>query len=124
MSDKFEVLNALQLWDFEIVSFGGAGGSYDALVVHGSRDLSYYRNAAITFIDVTYIECPVRFSHARFRQVTDDEREALRSRVELDGTPFCVVADDGDASQREYYIVARDVSIDVRTVHWSENVGG
>ena len=70
-------LNALGCWDFRITLFDG----WRLQIIGGtSLDYSSSHTDEIEFYGVTYIACPIDFSHAQFRLGTEAEKEML-SRI-------------------------------------------
>jgi hypothetical protein len=122
MTDTFQELNCLRLWDFEIHSFELLGGSdEDVLVIRASRDFSYYHNAELRFVGVEYIELPTRFHHARVRGASVDEVAALRRRVDFEGSVFCITEDSDSPDACIRYVIAKSVGIDLTTVRYHQD---
>ena len=115
----FDGLNSLQLLDFEVHSFESQrDGSTDVLTIRGSRNFAYYHNAEIRFSGVEYCELPTRFSHAHFRAASIEETEALRRRVEFEGSVFSIVEERDSDFERVRVVVAAAVEVLLETVQY------
>lgn len=84
-----EQLTELPAWDFSIAGFRG-----DDLIIAGGTDgpISPERaSVTLHFINVSYIECPMEFSHAGIRLASEAERSYLNKRCAVDTGMFCYV---------------------------------
>jgi hypothetical protein len=107
----------LALWDFEVRSFGtNQEDGDDSLVIVGSRDLTYYYDAKVTFLGVDYLALPTRFSHGLFRLATADEIASLSAHVEPSSRVYCIVEAHGSADERNHFLVAEEAIVLIETV--------
>jgi len=113
MPDEFDALNAAGLSDFTVVQYTAGE---DLLVIEASRDLAYYVDAEIRFVNVEYIALPTYFYDAAFRAATDAETSELRRLTEWtdDRRVFCIVEDaDWPGHERRYFVVATSASVNM-----------
>jgi hypothetical protein len=89
LSDPFSKVNEYSragAWDFCIDAFDGS-----RLLVVGSFDLCYYYDVEISFLDVTYINCPIIFHAPKF-MVSEGNDEEKRYIIESDDGMFEISA--------------------------------
>ena len=117
MADIFGELNCLALWDFQVRFFGtNHENGDDALVIVGSRDLTYYHDAKVTLVGVDYLALPTRFGHGFFRLATPDEVASLSVHVEPTSVVYCIVEEHGSADERQHFVVAEEASVLIETI--------
>jgi hypothetical protein len=123
-NDPFTALNAMHLRDFRVVSFVDShDADDDVLVIRGSNDFCYSHDAGIHFINVSFMERPMRFSHAQFRIATDFEiaRAGMRSGgTSYEGTLYCIESESGSNNNRLHFIAAGRVEVNTDTVKYSQ----
>ena len=90
-------LSAAGMDEFRLESFDGS-----RLLVIGSADLCYYRDAEITFVDVAFIRCPTSFREARFREAGRTQ-DGTRFEVRTAGGMFEIVAASASATLGKVY---------------------
>ena len=71
-------LNELSTWDYLVKGYDSATRT---LVIQGSHDFTYGISLSITLTNVLHMDCPFRFSHAQFREITEQEQDALSKRL-------------------------------------------
>lgn len=108
-------------WDWELLTGNGA-----ELRLAAGYDLTYHHGLELVFTEVSYLACPTRFCHARFREPTSQERDSVRRYVG-DVPPvvaaFDVEAEFGDGNL-PCVVAADTVEVVPGTVYryWRENL--
>lgn len=109
-------------WEWELLSWNGS-----ELRLAAGYDLAYHHDMELVFTEVSYLACPTRFSHARFREPTPGECDTVRRYV--GETPPVVAAFDVEAEfgggNLPCVVAADDLDVVLGTVYryWRENLG-
>ncbi len=111
MEERLDRLNELGCWDWAIRSFDGS-----CLTLVGGSPLSPggAHSVEVTFEDVSYLDCAVEFSHARFRRAAPEEvgRVAERVPVEADDVVVVIEAETmAGLEPRRFQVVAGAVAV-------------
>jgi hypothetical protein len=110
-----DLLQASHCWDYHFLQFDGA-----SLIVGGGSPFVYKTNPAVTltFVDVSYINCPTEFHHAEFSLASSSAIEHLQGTVAIDPDDV-VVAITGESSgsiqRQSFVIVAERIEVALRT---------
>ena len=104
-------INAVKCWDYRVASFDGW-----RLRIIGGADLSYPDSHVleVEFRGVSYLSCPMEFSHAEFRDSTDDERKAVGQIVDLSDNQEVVVIEaeaSGSITPKVFFIVSAEFEV-------------
>lgn len=104
----------LPAWDCTVLSYDGSdlviGGGTDAPITFASAGI------LLRFSEVSYIECPMSFSHASIRLADAKERRRLDKREALDDAEaYAIEAEPiGQMGEQTFYIVAESLNIENR----------
>jgi hypothetical protein len=72
------------------------------LLLIGSPNITYYHLVEITFVEVDYIDCPMRFwstSTLKIRLATNEERKRFEKKTQVDDEDLMIILED------EYFII-------------------
>jgi len=113
MAARLEELSGLGCWEWQIASFGG-----ETLTLAGGQDMTYGHFAEADFHGVTYICCPTRMMHPRFRLAVLHEEARAGLHAEVEPGSFVIAIDSGTTASLDEVslIAAREVEVrrDVR----------
>ena len=96
MESRLEKLTALGCWEWQLRAFDG-----DTVTLVGGQDMDYGHFAEAYFTGVTYISCPTRMMHARFRPATEHEATLARLQAEVPAGSTVVAIDSATTSSFE-----------------------
>lgn len=116
--DALDQLNQLACWDYQLLSFDGY-----RLVIAGSTDFGYYHLIEAEFAEVSFINCPTDFSHARFRLATDSEQASISRLVAIDAEHHLVAIEAETSASIDlqvFFILAESVKVIEGTVYYYE----
>ena len=101
-------MTAMGLWEWRLHSFDGLH-----LKLAGGQDMTYSHFAQALFRDVTYVSCPVRMKHPRFRLATEHEARVSGAMDALGpGTTVIAIESETDNSfEHLSVIVAESVEV-------------
>lgn len=110
MELRLAELTELQCWEWQILTFAD-----ERLLLIGGGDMVYSHGVEATFDGVTFLACPTRMKHARFRLATEHETRVSGAYAALEPGAV-VVAIEGDAINdfdRLWFITARSVEVNL-----------
>lgn len=85
MHDFLEALNSRCGWGCAVKSYDG----WNLVLSSGSS--FEYASPLVVFSGVTYVSCPIEFSHPRFRLASEIERQGISEVVPLEAQDFLFV---------------------------------
>ena len=109
METQLAELTELGCWEWRLWSFDG-----DRLRVIGGGDLVYSHHAEAWFHGVTYISCPTRMMHARFRLASDHEATLARLQAEVPPGSSVIAIDSDTTSSFEAVSLIVAASVDIK----------
>lgn len=109
MREALEALNRLSGPDCRIASYDGW-----SLLLHSGMSVEYAKPLA-KFSGVSYLSCPMEFSHPAFRLASDTERKAVAVITPLESQDFLVAieAETMSGMNRHVFFIAAN-SVEVR----------
>jgi hypothetical protein len=108
LAPRLAELSELGCWEWQILAFAD-----ERLLLIGGGDMVYSHGAEASFQGVTFISCPTRMMHARFRLATEHEARASGASAALE-PGAAVVAIESDTINdfdRAWFITARSVEV-------------
>jgi len=115
MEARLAELTELGCWEWQLRSFDGL-----ALTLAGGQSMEHGHHAEARFSGVTYISCPTRMMHPRFRLATDMETWLAQAKAEVERGAFVVAIDSQTTSSLDAVsiIVAHSVEVKVGWVDY------
>ena len=103
-----EEMTAMGMWEWRLHSFDGLH-----LRLAGGQDMTYSHFAQALFRDVTYVSCPVRMKHPRFRLATEHEARVSGAMDALEPGTTVIAIESATANSFEHLsvIVAAEVEV-------------
>lgn len=110
MESRLAEMTEVGCWEWQLRAFDG-----DALTLIGGQGMERGYHAEARFFGVTYISCPTRMMHPRFRLATDMETWLAQGKAEVEPGSFVVAIDSQTTSSLEEVsiLVARSVEVKV-----------
>lgn len=110
-------MSDLGLWEWRLYSFDGLN-----LTLAGGQDMVYSHHAEATFRDVSFIQCPVRIRHPRFRVATHLEviSSGASSSLDAGSTAIAIESEHDSPHAQVFVIAAAAVELKVETVVYSQ----
>ena len=110
MAARLAEMTELGAWEWQLRAFDG-----DRLTLAGGQDMDYGHFAEACFSGVTYLSCPTRMMHARFRVGTEHEATLARLQAEVPRGSTVVAIDSDTTSSFEAVslIVAQSVELKI-----------
>ena len=108
MAPRLAELTEWGCWEWQVLTFAD-----ERLRLIGGGDMVYSHDSEATFHGVTFLACPTRMKHPRFRLATDHETRVSGAYAALEPGAV-VVAIEGDAINdfdRVWFITARSVEV-------------
>ncbi|HYH80430.1 MAG TPA: hypothetical protein VEX86_11560 [Longimicrobium sp.] len=108
MAARLAELTEAGCWEWQILVFAD-----ERLQLIGGGDMDYSHDTEAAFHGVTFISCPTRMKHPRFRLATEHETLVSGAYAALEPGAV-VVAIEGDAINdfdRTWFITARSVEV-------------
>ncbi len=101
-------LTDLGCWEWQLHSFDG-----ERLVLIGGGDMVYSHGVEAAFGGVTFISCPTRMMHARFRLATGHEARASGAAAALEpgASVIAIESETINAFEHVSFIAARSVEV-------------
>jgi hypothetical protein len=108
-------LTELGCWEWQLRSFDGL-----TLTLIGGQSMEHGHHAEAYFSGVTYLSCPTRMMHPRFRLATDMETWLAQSKAEVEPGSFVIAIDSQTTSSLEAVsiIVAHSVEVKIGWVDY------
>ncbi|HET7230070.1 MAG TPA: hypothetical protein VFJ16_08720 [Longimicrobium sp.] len=113
-----ERMTALGLWEWRLHSFDGLD-----LRLIGGQGMVYSHHAEARFGELSFINCPVRMMHPRFRLATDHEAYTSGATTSMDAGSTAVAIECeaiNSLSPSVFVIAAARVELKEETVVYSE----
>lgn len=102
-------LTELGAWEWQLHAFDG-----DRLTLAGGQDMTYGHFAEAYFSGVTYISCPTRMMHARFRLASVHEATLARLQAEVPTGSSVIAIDSDTTSSFEAVSLIVAASVDIK----------
>ena len=109
LAARLAELTALGAWEWQLHAFDG-----DRLTLAGGQDLSHGHFAEAYFSGVTYISCPTRMMHARFRLASGHEATLARLQAEVPPGSSVIAIDSDTTSSFEAVSLIAAQSVEIR----------
>jgi hypothetical protein len=105
---RLDQMTAMGMWEWRLHAFDGLH-----LTLAGGQDMTYSHFAQARFRDVTYVSCPVRMKHPRFRLATEHEARVsgATDALEPGTTAIAIESATGNAFEHLSVIVAASVEL-------------
>jgi hypothetical protein len=118
MEARLAELTELGCWEWQLRSFDGV-----SLTLAGGQSMEHGHHAEARFSGVTYISCPTRMMHPRFRLATDMETWLAQAKAEVEPGAFVIAIDSQTTSSLDAVsiIVARSVEVQVGWVAYGSH---
>jgi hypothetical protein len=108
LAARLAELTALAAWEWQLGAFDG-----DRLTLLGGQDLSSAHFAEAHLSGVTYLSCPTRMMHARFRLASDHEATLARLQAEVPPGSSVIAIDSDTTSSFEAVSLIVAASVDI-----------
>jgi hypothetical protein len=108
MASRLAELTGLQCWEWQILTFAD-----DRLLLIGGGDMVYSHAAEATFHGVTFISCPTRMMHPRFRLAAEHEAISCGAAAAREPGALVIAIDSATINDfdRVSYLTARSVEV-------------
>ncbi|MFL5381041.1 MAG: hypothetical protein ACJ8GN_00820 [Longimicrobiaceae bacterium] len=115
MEARLAELTELGCWEWQLRSFDGV-----SLTLAGGQSMDRGHHAEARFSGVTWISCPTRMMHPRFRLATDLETWVAQAKAEVERGAFVVAIDSQTTASLDAVsiIVAHSVEVKVGWVQY------
>ena len=108
-------MTELGCWEWQLRSFDGV-----TLMLAGGQSMEHGHHAEAYFSGVTYLSCPVRMMHPRFRPATDMETWLAQAKAEVETGSHVIAIDSQTTASLDAVsiIVAQSVEVKVGWVQY------